>query len=194
MVTLAGKTQKKNGLLGRPLFLIVLGLLFCLTVVPAGAFHFSDHHSLNFDAHTKKMVGEEVFKEINRFFHDGEMSMETKNMNALLDLYSDNYVNGPHKKESVKKIWEVLFSKFDDLSTMHNMRFITTSPESNVMIIRCSGLLMGVPKGEKELIAIDNWVNTDHVLAKENGKWRLIGSSGKEKKRFWFDKPLHPLF
>ena len=160
----------------------------------ASAFHFSDHHAMNFDAESKKMVNEKTFKEISRFFHDSEKAIETKDLDALMALYSDNYTNGPHNKKSVEGIWKVVFSKFDDMATVHNMSIVTGSSDSDLIIIRCSGMLLGIPTGEKNLISIDNWVNNDHILSKEDGKWKLIGTFGKEQKRFWFDKPLHPLF
>lgn len=194
MSTQIPRMHRHGGWLKPSLIFFFVGLLSCYGVGFAGAVHLSERHTLNFDSNSKKMIGEKDFKEIHQFFHDAEAAIETKNMEALMDLYSDNYINGPHKKDSVKKIWETIFSQFDDLYTMHNMRFVTSSSDSGVIIINCSGLLMGVPKGEMDLIAIDNWVNNDHILAKENGKWKLIGTSGKELKRFWFDKPLHPLF
>jgi len=60
-------------------------------------------------------------------------------------------------------------------------------------------LLLGVPSlnaksKQKGLITIDNWAQQDHVLVKEAGKWKLIGTYGPERKRLWFDKPMHPLF
>jgi hypothetical protein len=42
---------------------------------------------------------------------------------------------------------------------------------------------------------VDKWFNNDHVLTKEDdGKWRLIGSTGTKKERLYFSTPLHPLF
>jgi len=32
------------------------------------------------------------------------------------------------------------------------------------------------------------------VLVKEQGAWKLIGTYGHDRKRLWFDKPMHPLF
>ena len=122
------------------------------------------------------------------------MAIENGKLDDLMALYSDSYTNGPHNKKSVKMIWKRIFSKMDNMSSVHRMRFITTSADSGVMIIRCTGLLMGIPKGEKSLITADTWIDSDHILAKENGKWKLLGTTGKERGRYWFDKPMHPLF
>lgn len=194
MSTSRQNRQRQRGMPKAPVFFFIVMFLFFCNVQWANAVHLSEQHSLNFDSSSRTVIGEKNFKEISQFFHDAEVAIETKNMEALMDLYSDNYINGPHKKESVKRIWKTIFSQFDGLYTMHNMRFVTSSADSGVIIVNCSGLLMGIPKGESGFIALDNWVNNDHIFAKEKGQWRLIGTSGKELKRFWFDKPLHPLF
>lgn len=154
----------------------------------------SKFFSLSIDPYSRKQVGEEVWKKIEQFFLNAEEAIEAEVLDDLMALYSTSYKNGDHRKDAAKQIWRRLFLKFDLLATHHDMRFITTTPNSEVMIIRCSGMLVGIPKDEKNLIIIDSWTNADHVLNKEKGKWKLVGSSGLEAKRFWFDKPMHPLF
>ena len=154
----------------------------------------SEYFSINIDPYSRKQVGEKVWKKVEQFFVKAEQAIESENLDALMELYSSSYKNGDHKKDGAKQVWRRLFSKFDLLATHHNMRFITTTPNSEVMIIRCSGLLVGIPKDEKNLITIDSWTDADHVLNIETGEWKLVGSSGMERKRFWFDKPMHPLF
>ncbi|MGK7346459.1 MAG: hypothetical protein ACNS63_11710 [Candidatus Nitrospinota bacterium M3_3B_026] len=149
-----------------------------------------------FDQKSKDLVGEKVAGKLIDFFHKAEQSIRDKDIDALMSLYSESYANGPHTKESIERVWRSVFERFDRLYTKHNMRFLTSSNESPAVIIRCSGILMGTPKGESDAysIALDHWINNDHVLARENGAWRLIGTAGKEMKRFGFDKPIHPLF
>jgi len=160
----------------------------------ASAIDLSENFALNIDKYSRKQVGDKVWNEIKDFFLTAEKDIETENIEGLLALYSERYRNGDHVKGSAKQIWARIFARFNNMATIHNMRFITTSPKSTVMIIRCSGILVGVPEGGNNLITIDNWTDSDHVLAKESGKWKLIGSTGKERKRLWFDKPMHPLF
>lgn len=155
---------------------------------------FSENFALNIDPYSRKQVGEKVWSDIKTFFHEAERAIETENMEALMALYSKNYKNGEHTKKSAEKIWKRIFSQINNMSTIHNMRFITITSDSDVMILRCSGILLGIPKGERNLITIDNWTNADHVLTKESGKWKLIGTYGSDRKRFWFGRPMHPLF
>lgn len=187
---------KKNGLRVKPLMVIVVGLFVFIGPVHAAnlALELSEYHAINIDPASKKKIGEKVWGEIKQFFTDAETAIETENMDALMTLYSDTYQNGDHVKESAKQIWTRIFDRFDNMATIHHMRFIPSSPESTAMVIRCSGILLGIPDGGKELITIDNWINSDHILEKENGKWKIIGSTGKERKRLWFDRPMHPLF
>ena len=154
----------------------------------------SPNYVLNIDPHGRTIIGESVAKEVGEFFNDAEKAIESKDLTALMALYSDGYTNDVHKKADISTTWKTIFEGFNSLAMTHNMRFVSTDPKSNVVILRCSGMITGVPKDEKESIALDSWMNTDHVLVKEGGKFRIIGSSGADKTRLWFNKPLHPLF
>ena len=176
----------------------VIMVMALLVVFSSGAVFakrgLSEFFSINIDPYSRKQVGNKTWKKVEKFFLNAEQAIEAENIDDLMALYSTSYKNGDHRKDGAKQVWKRLFAKFDLLATHHNMRFITTTPDSKVMIIRCSGLLVGIPKGEKNLITIDSWTDADHVLDSETGEWKLIGSSGLERKRFWFDKPMHPLF
>ncbi|MDX8403251.1 MAG: hypothetical protein R8K54_02445 [Mariprofundaceae bacterium] len=151
------------------------------------------------DPAAKQQLGEKTFNEVMTFFHTAEKAIETKDLDSLMGLYSENYSNDGHDKKSVRKIWERIFSTFDTMATHHvmelaNMTAVKKSANKNTVIFRCTGLLMGIHHPEKAAVTIDNWSQQDHVLVKENGKWKLIGTYGKDRKRLWFDKPIHPLF
>lgn len=156
----------------------------------------SEHHALGILPHMKKEVGEKVMKGVIKFFEEAEYAIETENLEGLMELYSANYRNGPHARDDARRIWKRIFDEFDGLATIHNMRIENYSAKTGVMIIRCTGILMGNPKDDPalDLISIDTWTSADHVIVNEGGVWRLLGTSGKPRKRFWFDKPMHPLF
>ncbi len=173
-------------------FLIAVSLF---TGVANGEEHqFSDQYSMEVDPVAKQKLGEKTFNEVMVFFHAAEKAIETKDLKALMELYSDNYSDGEHDKKSAKQIWERIFSRFDTMATRHNMKLEKLSADKNMVVFQCNGLLLGVPDLKKGPITIDNWNNQDHVLVKEDGKWKLIGTYGTERKRLWFDKPMHPLF
>lgn len=168
---------------------------FLFTGVAMGSEHrLSDKYSLEVDPAAKQKLGEQTFNEVMTFFQAAEKAIETKDLEALMELYSDNYSNGIHDKKAAKQIWERIFSTFDAMAMRHNMKLEKISTEKNMVIFQCNGLLLGVPDIKKGPITIDNWNNQEHVLVKEAGKWKLIGTYGPERKRLWFDKPMHPLF
>ena len=177
---------------------VVISVLIgaCLIAGPAIAeeHQLSDRYSLEVDPSAKEQMGEEAFNEVMAFFNEAERAVENRDLEALMDLYSENYADGEHDKKSAEQIWKRIFSTFDTMATHHNMSLVNISPEKNMVIMRCSGLLLGVPDPERGVITIDNWNLQEHVLIKEVGKWKLIGTYGRERKRLWFDKPMHPLF
>lgn len=156
--------------------------------------HLSQNYILNMDPKSSSTIGKGAADDVHAFFDEAEKAIEAKDLNALMGLYSENYANGTHKKADAEVTWKRLFQDFDNLAMTHNMRFITADPKGSVIVIQCSGMLVGEPKIEKGIIALDSWMNTEHVLVKEGGKYKIIGSTGAEKKRLWFDKPMHPLF
>jgi hypothetical protein len=154
----------------------------------------SEKYSMEIDPKSRERLGEQTYQEVLTFFHDAEVAIETKNIDALMDLYSENYTDGQHNRDSAREIWTRIFATFDTMATHHNMKLVNVTEKRNVVIFRCSGLLLGVPDIKRGSITIDNWNQQDHVLALENGKWKLLGTYGEARKRLWFDKPMHPLF
>jgi hypothetical protein len=154
----------------------------------------SEKYSMEIDPEARVQLGDSTFNQVMAFFHNAEVAIETKDIDALMDLYSENYTDGAHDKDSAHQIWTRIFSGFELMATHHNMKLVNVTAKKNVVIFRCSGLLLGVPSLEKGVITIDNWNQQDHVLALEDGDWKLLGTYGRERKRLWFDKPMHPLF
>lgn len=188
-----------NRLAIRKVFAALIGVGF-ITSVAIGAEHkLSDKYALEIDPAAKQQMGEETFGEVMTFFHEAEKAVEAKDLKALMGLYAENYTDGEHNKKSAEAIWEKIFATFETMSMRHNMKLVNMAKDKNMVIFRCSGLLLGVPSQnakvkQKELLTIDNWSLQDHILIKESGKWKLIGTYGVERKRLWFDKPMHPLF
>lgn len=159
----------------------------------ANANQIPDKYSMNIDPAAKQQLGEQTFNEVTMFFQTAEKAIETKNMEVLMAQYSDNYRDGDLDKKSVEQAWRRIFSKVDTVTTLHNMKLVNISADRNMIVLQCSGLLVGVPNPEKGPVTIDNWNKQEHILIKEGGKWNLIGTYGLEQKRLWFEKPMHPL-
>ncbi|MDQ6982785.1 MAG: hypothetical protein Q9M08_07270 [Mariprofundus sp.] len=176
-----------------------LGLCLFAGVASGAESALSDQYAMQIDPAAKQQLGEQRFQQVMAFFHAAETAIETRNLPALMELYSDRYSNGGHDKKAVEKIWKRIFATFETMATQHvmalvNMSGVNRSENKNTVIFRCTGLLMGVHDPKKGVVTIDNWSNQDHVLVREDGKWKLIGTYGKDRTRMWFDKPIHPLF
>jgi hypothetical protein len=204
--TLKVKTTKRavpvpraRGIQVKNVIATLIGVCFITGVAIGAEYKISDDYAMIVDPAAKQQLGEKTFSEVMMFFHEAEKAIETKDLKALMSLYSENYTDGEHNKKSAEEIWKRIFATFEIMATRHNMKLVNMAKDKNMVIFRCSGLLLGVPNPnikikQKGLITIDNWVLQDHVLVKEAGKWELIGTYGTEQKRLWFDKPMHPLF
>ncbi len=192
----AGKNAPWGGaLIAILLMMAVSGVAMAVEQTEMPAAHHPKDYVLTIDPVSGKTIGPVVVKMVNDFFDYADNAIKAKDMRALASLYSEKYVDGNHTKADVVVAWKRLFDQFDDLSMTHNLRFITTDPNSNVVIVQCSGILMGKPRTDvHQLQALDHWMNMSHVLVKEGNAWKIIGTAGIEEKRFWFDRPMHPLF
>ena len=193
------KSSKLRRLTHRPHLIGTAIFLTIALVMPTGAtfadqHRLSDRHKMEVDNSIKEHLGEKTANEVMSFFHRAEMAIQSRDLEALMALYSDGYRDGDHDKAAARKIWERIFKRFNELATRHNMSLVTSSSDKDLVIMRCSGILLGMPEGGGGPVPIDNWNQQDHVLKKEDGQWKLVGSYGKERKRLWFDKPMHPLF
>ena len=157
------------------------------------AYQSSVKYSMNIDPAAKQQLGEQTFNEVAMFFQAAQKAIETKNMEELMAHYSDNYRDGDLDKKSVEQAWRRIFATVDSLATLNNMELVSISADRNMVVLQSSGLLVGVSDDEKMPVTIDNWNKQDHILVKEAGEWKLIGIYGPERKRLWFDKPMHPL-
>lgn len=158
---------------------------------PVNNHQISDRYSMTIDAAAKQQLGEQTFNEVSMFFQTVEVAIETKDIEVLMAQYSGKFRDGALDKKSVEQAWRRIFARVDTIATVNRMRLVNISADRNMVVFQSSGLLVGVPRGEKWPVAIDNWNKQDHVLVKERGKWKLIGTYGPKRKRLWFDKPMH---
>lgn len=155
---------------------------------------FSDRFTVKFDSAVKQQLGEGVYREIVDFFDIAEDAIDVKDLKAHMATYSESYQDGDNDKQAIEEIWKKIFARFERVVVHHNLKLITASADMRMIILRSSGLLLAEPDIKKRLVAIDNWSDQDIVLIKEGGEWKVISIFGEKRKRFWFDKPMHPLF
>ncbi len=155
---------------------------------------YSDRFTITLDPAAKQQLGEDTYKEILEFFDTAEDAIDNKDLKALMETYSENYKDGDKDKKSIAEIWAKIFARFSRLVIHHNLKLVTVSADKHLVILRSGGLLLAESDPKKGLVTVDNWSNQDLVIINESGTWKLIDTFGEERKRLWFDKPMHPLF
>ncbi|MDH5639379.1 MAG: hypothetical protein OEZ04_12910 [Nitrospinota bacterium] len=187
--------MRYGAILGATPIFLALFLFTISPVAPVWAAEASHgFHSIRVSPEMKKKIGKETMEKVSLFFEEAEAAINSGNLEALMALYSNSYKNGDHDKASAREIWKKIFHTFDGMSTMHNMKLVNYSQDGGLVVIGCSGILLGKRKGEDDRVPVDTWTNEEHILTLEKGKWKLVGSAGTKRKRLWFDKPMHPLF
>ena len=155
---------------------------------------YSDRFTIILDPAAKQQLGEDTYKEILEFFDTAEDAIDTKDVKALMETYSENYKDGDKDNKFIAEIWTKIFARFNRLVIHHNLKLVTVSADKHLVILRSGGLLLAESDSKRGLVTVDNWSNQDLLLINESGKWKLIDTFGEERKRLWFDKPMHPLF
>lgn len=155
---------------------------------------FADRFAVKFEAAARQQLGEDLYKELVDFFDVAEDAIDVKDLKAHMATYSENYRDGDKDKRAIEEIWKKIFARFERVVIHHYLRLVTVSADKQTIILRSSGYLLAEPDPKKRLVTIDNWSDQDLVLVKEGGKWKIISTFGEERKRLWFDKPMHPLF
>lgn len=148
-------------------------------------------------AHTAEIQADnQTIKEIMSTFKRADEALREEDLNALMDLYSDNYAHNGYTKELLRRNWEVLFQDYHDFSSTHVFSIIKVEagkvPKTE---ITCTGSLWATSNRTGERVNIDSWFGAVHLLSYEGGAWRIRGHAGEtpiEDRRYAL--PPHPFF
>ena len=142
-------------------------------------------------------VDAETLKELVLTFEKGEQAMQARDLDAIMALYSDDYVYHGLKKADVRKIWNQLFEHYKQLESFHTFSVVRMVGTGGKLIaeMTCSGVVWGTSKDTTLRSPVDSWYEEIHYLRKENGRWRIVGNMGGESiPVLQFGVAPHPLF
>lgn len=135
--------------------------------------------------------------EITSTFDQAEEAIRSRDLEALMALYAQNYRYHGIGKDGIRKIWADLFARYAVITNLHAFSSITVSGSGSNRIVQitCTGALHGATKKSKQPVPIDSWYREIHYLVKEQGAWRILGSqSGEGPAVLPFGTAPHPLF
>lgn len=142
-------------------------------------------------------VDSETLKELLSTFEKAEQAMQARDLDAIMALYSDEYVYHGLKKADVRKIWKQLFDNYKELESVHTFSVVRMAGTGGKLIaeMTCSGVVWGTSKETTLRSPVDSWYEEIHYLRKENGRWRIVGNMGGESiPVLQFGVAPHPLF
>ncbi len=144
-------------------------------------------------------VDDKTAQAILSVFKKAENAVHSKDLDALMQLYSEHYKQGGYTKASVREEWKNLFAHYHDFATAHVFSKITVEANERVTLayITCTGSLGAISNETGQRVNIDSWYAENHHLIFEEGAWHLVGN-------FWeFSRskesppptiPPHPFF
>ena len=142
-------------------------------------------------------VDPDTLKELLSTFEQAEQAMRGRDLNAIMALYSEDYLYHGLKKSDVRKIWKQLFDHYQELESVHTFSVVNMVGTGGKLIaeMTCSGVVWGTSKDTTLRSPVDSWYEEIHHLRKENGRWRIVGNVGGESiPVLQFGVAPHPLF
>ena len=148
-------------------------------------------------AHTAEIqADDQTINEIMSTFTRADEALRRMDLNALMDLYSEDYSHNGYTKELIRRNWEVLFQSYYYFSSTHVFSKIKVEVgKVSKTEITCTGSLWASSTHTGERVNIDSWFGAVHLLAYESGAWRIRGHAGEiPRMETRYTLPPHPLF
>jgi ketosteroid isomerase-like protein len=129
-------------------------------------------------------------------FDRAQEAIRSRDLDALMSLYAQNYQYHGLKKGDVRQIWNELFKHYDFIANIHIFSAIkiVTSADGTAAQITCTGSLWARSEKTKQRIPIDSWHQEVHHLVREKDGWRIVGNLEGDVAIRRFGTAPHPLF
>lgn len=128
-------------------------------------------------------------------FNRAEEALHARDIDALMDVYAQDYHYHDLMKDDVRKIWENLFAKYSQISSTHVFsQVVAEGRKPSTAKITCTGRLWGTSKESGERVILDSWFFELHHLVSEEGAWRVRGVPGEPPEALGLPVTPHPFF
>lgn len=111
-------------------------------------------------------------------FKKAEDAVQRKDLDGLMDLYSEDYKHGGYTKNSVRAVWRDLLTQHHDFAGAHIFSKIKVDAGKTVPVahVTCTGSLWAMSNETGQRVNIDSWYGEVHHLTFEHGTWHLAGT------------------
>lgn len=155
----------------------------------------SHRGGIQVDRWAEVKADDKTVAEILSTFQQAENALELQDLDALMNLYAQDYQYHGLVKEDLRKIWSQLFAQYRSLSSNHIFsRVAVRSDRVPTAEITCTGSLYGISQETGERENVDSWYGEVHYLVYEEGAWRINGHKGAPRKARQFGVAPHPFF
>lgn len=146
---------------------------------------------------TIQEVDQQTVNDLLATFEQAERAMQSRDLDGVMSLYSEDYDYHGLKKADIRHIWQQLFDHYTELESIHTFSMIRrVGPVSKLTAeMTCTGVIWGMSKQTSLRTPIDSWYEEIHYLRKDNGRWRIVGhAGGNVQPVLQFGIAPHPLF
>lgn len=140
-------------------------------------------------------VDGKTMREIQTVFNQAEEAIRTGNLEALMELYSQDYRFGGLTKDDRRQSWKDFFAEYHRISTSHSFSRIVVKPGKHPTAeVMCTGSIWATSNGTTQRINLASWLGDLHHLINEEGQWRIHGRGKIVAKTAQYGGGPPPLF
>ena len=140
-------------------------------------------------------VDAETVRHIEGTFNRAEDAMVEKDLDALMEVYSEHYRYQDLTKADIRNIWKSFFEHYDRIYTLHAFsRIMVTPGNPPTADITCTGALWATVDQTDQRVNLSSWAGDIHHLIYEHGEWRVLGKGRNAPDRPEFGQAPPPLF
>lgn len=185
--------QKKDSMLMKGHLLIAVTLVgIFVSILGAGTPASSE---LRIDTGADIHADAETVDHIVEVFTRAEDAIVTKDLDALMTIYSEDYRYQALTKADLRKIWKSFFEQYDRIHTLHAFsRILVTPGHPPTADITCTGALWATVDGTDHRVNLSLWAGDIHHLSDEHGVWKVRGQGRNAPNRPEFGEAPPPLF
>ena len=140
-------------------------------------------------------VDKQTVREIQQSFHRVDHAMLDGDLKGLMVFYSDSYSYLGLTKDDMKKMWGEMFRRYRRFITNHSFSQIELTPgKTPTAKVTCSGTLWATSRETGKRVSVDSWLGEQHILVRENGKWKIRGPGKDTLMKEGFGVAVHAFF